>query len=117
MNRDSIEVEALHRCADGRSAKRLAVGWFTEAAGAMGATVLAAFGLGGVFPVNLTAVAAISLGAVLLCEGAGLAACFARLAGGPHQEGQSFEWAGASAAKLVGGLGGIVESFIQSINK
>ena len=88
---------------DGASLKSLQVGWLGQAAAAFGAVVLAIIGLAGVLPTRIAAIAAMSLGAAQLFEGAGFALSFAEFA-----KGQALEWGGATVGKWVGGVCGIL---------
>jgi len=115
---NSLEADTIHRIyqsLDQTALKRLSTGWFTEGAGALAVIVLSVLGLAGLYPSLMAAIAVVILGAALIFEGLALLSCFGSLACGPGQEGESVEWGGAIAGKLLGGIGGLVVAIVVLI--
>jgi hypothetical protein len=102
---------ALHDETRSEIAAGVSVG---EVLGGLSVVVLAILGLAGIYPLWLAAIAAIVLGASLLCAGGEMMARFSRLlqasAGGHHE----IEMSGTSA-EFLGGAAGIVLGILALI--
>jgi hypothetical protein len=87
----------------------LAAGSAVEALGGAAAAVLAILGLATLFPMTLSAVATIAVGAALLAEGAAIASRYARLLAASEQTRLgAVEIGGGMSAEFVGGAAGVV---------